>query len=175
MTCGARLDRFEHEHEHEHDSDFRCQERMRRRRVCKRQLLGGTLARYEQLPISRRDPPVWDFDSPLENRRVNRHPRFRPPVRHSMDRVGTRAEKCDSFRLLGMQRDREPADAQLFCDLPARFRGRVEYRDAFADLLAKSLFPLHPPRAPTSRQCAATAAVSRALRGWFRRLNWTLP
>src|SRR5437762_1906772 len=32
MTCGARLDRFEHEHEHEHDSDFACRaERMRRR------------------------------------------------------------------------------------------------------------------------------------------------
>ena len=142
---------------------------------CKPPLLGATLARYEQLPISRRDPPVWDFDSPLENRRVNRHARFRSPVCDSMDRVGTRTEKCDSFRLLGMQRDREPADAQLFCDLSARFCGRVEHGDAVADLPAESLFPILPPRTATSGKCAAPASVSRPLRRRFHCLNWALP
>src|SRR3954464_8957945 len=130
--------------------------------VCKPPFLGATLARYEQLPVSRRDPRVRDFDSSMENCRAHRQPRIRVAFRHPVDRLGTRAEKRDPFRFLGMQRARQPADAQLFCDLPARFRGRAEHGHAVADLSAEPLFPLHAPRPPAPGKRASTTAVSSA-------------
>src|SRR2546423_7574324 len=130
---------------------------------CKPPLLGGTLARYEQLPVSGRDACVRDLDSSVENRRVERQPGFWPSLPDPVDRLRARAEKRDPLRLLGMQRARQPADAQLLCDLPARFRRRFEHGDAVADLFAESLFPLHPPRASTSGKRAAPAGVDRRL------------
>src|SRR3954469_10156965 len=83
----------------------------RKTAVCKPRLLGGTLARYEQLPVSRRDTRVRDLDSSMENRRVERQPGFWPALPDPVDRVRTRTEKRNPVRFLGMQRAREPAHA----------------------------------------------------------------
>src|SRR4051812_16099327 len=83
----------------------------RKTAVCKPRLLGGTLPRYEQLPVSGRDARVRDFDSSVENRRVERQPGFWPALPDPVDCVRTRAEKRDPFWLLGMQRAGKPAHA----------------------------------------------------------------
>ena len=70
----------------------------------------------------------------------------------SMDRLGTGAEERDSVWLLGMQRAREHFDAELFCDLSARFRGRDHDRAAVADLFAESLFSLHAQASRSIRE-----------------------
>src|SRR3977135_115585 len=109
--------------------------------------------------MSRPDPCFRYFNSPVENRGPERQPRVRPPFSDSMDSVGTGKEKRDSLRVLGMQRDRQPADAELFCDLPARFGGRLEHGDAIADLPAQPLLPLYPSRAATSGERTASAGI----------------
>ena len=68
----------------------------------------------------------------------------------------------------------EPADAELFCDLPAGFRRRVEHRDASPDLSAQSLFPLHPPVPAASRQRAPPAGIGATVRFTSPRLGLKL-
>jgi hypothetical protein len=129
--------------------------------VCKPPLLGGTLARYEEFPVSRRDPRIRNFDSPLESRRVDRQPGFRPPFPDSVDRVRTSSKKCHPIRFLGMQCARQSADAQLFCDLSARFRRRFEHGNAVADLPAQFVFPIYTPRPAARGECAAPSGMIR--------------
>src|SRR3712207_6585378 len=85
--------------------------------------------RYEQPAVSRRDLFFRHFDPPVEDRWPHRQPRFWFALPHSMDRLGAGAEEHQSVRILGMQRNREPADAELLCVLSARLRRCAHDRD----------------------------------------------
>jgi hypothetical protein len=96
---------------------------------------------------------------------LERQPRFRCSLHHSVDRIGTGPQERYSGWFLGMQRTRIDPAADLLRVLPPRFSRSVERIVSPAGLPAKSLFPLHSPSPETSGERAAPARLSPSRTG----------
>jgi hypothetical protein len=104
----------------------------------------GTFRPYELAAIPRRDAIFRHRAPPVENHRIKRKHHFRSALSHSMDCLGTRAQKRDPNWFLGMQRAWVDTPFGLFRDLPARFRRRFAEHFAASNLSTEPLFSLYP-------------------------------
>src|SRR5205814_1914156 len=102
----------------------------------------------------------WSYSQWLENSWLERQPRFRCPLYHSVDRIGTGPQERYSGWFLGMQRNRLDPAADLLRVLPPRFGRSVERVVSPAGLPAKSLFPLYSSAPETSGERATPARLS---------------
>src|SRR4029077_7046413 len=101
----------------------------------------------------------------LENSWLERQPRFRCPLYHSMDRIGTSPQEHYSGWFLGMQRNRLDPAVDLLRVLPPRFGRGICAVISPAGLPTKSLFPLYSPSPETSGERATPARLSPSRTG----------
>src|SRR5437763_3762841 len=130
----------------------------------RRQAFSANVA-HAQFSFDCRCSNRWSYSQWLENSWLERHPRFRCPFYHSMDRIGTRPQEHYSGWFLGMQRNRLDPAADLLRVLPPRFGRSIKRIVSLAGLPAKSLFPLHSSAPETSGERAATAGLSPSRTG----------
>mgnify|MGYP003694582313 CR=1 FL=1 len=81
-------------------------------------------SRHAQFSFDCRCSNRWSYSQWLENSWLERQPRFRCSLHHSVDRIGTGPQEHYSGWFLGMQRNRLDPAADLLRVLPPRF-GRV--------------------------------------------------
>src|SRR6266850_2297486 len=117
-------------------------------------------SRHVQFSFDCRCSNRWSYGQWLENSWLERQPRFRCPLYHSVDRIGTGPQERYSGWFLGMQRNRLDPAADLLRVLPPRFGRSVERIVSPAGLPTKSLFPLYSPSPETSGERATPARLS---------------
>src|SRR5438132_10239199 len=130
----------------------------------RRQAFSANVA-HAQFSFDCRCSNRWSYSQWLENSWLERQPRFRCPLYHSVDRIGTGPQERYSGWFLGMQRNRLDPAADLLRVLPPRFGRSVERVVSPAGLPTKSLFPLYSPSPETSGERATPARLSPSRTG----------